>query len=143
MANFDVYPRGANQDAGLAASPGAQPSAGLQPVKPEIIMVPYVAAAGTTRDVAVVCPRKCRVVDSWVTTVTGVGSSVITLRTAAAGAGTALSSAMATSSSGALARNALVTATGTIAAGGTLYAYQSGGASVPGGELFVLVIPEQ
>jgi hypothetical protein len=95
---------------------------------PFFVVLPFTAGvAGSPGDITVFnanCPYKLRYIDSFVKASTAIGSSTLTLRTATAGGGNQLSSAMSTGSAAALARDALGgagLANHTIAVGGSLY----------------------
>jgi hypothetical protein len=95
---------------------------------PFFVVLPFVAGTpGSPGDITVFnanCPYKLRYIDSFVKVSTAVGSSTLTLRTATAGGGNQLSSAMATASAAALARDALGGAglvNHTLAVGASLY----------------------
>ena len=78
---------------------------------------------GTAGDISIYtanAPFKFRVVDAFCIVTTGIAAKYITLRTATAAGGTAVTSAMSAATSGSLVRNALTTASQTIAAGGSL-----------------------
>ncbi len=139
---YDVYGRGGTQDAGSPTPPGA-PVAGAGNAQVVYIHRGTLAAgAGTTKDTVINVGYKARVIDAWVTVTTGVASSTVQLFTAASGGGTALSSAISTATGGTI-RNNMANATGVIAAGGSVYAYASGGATLPGVEICILLTPEQ
>lgn len=139
---YDEYGRGGTQDQGAPTPPGA-PAAGAGNAQPlYLYRVTQAAGAGTAADILINVGAKSRVVDAWVLTTTGVTSAVVQLFTAASGGGTACSSAMTTAAAG-VTRNALTTASQVIAAGGTLYAHTSGGATLAACEVFVLMATEQ
>jgi len=142
MSNFDAYGRSGTAEAGSPTPPGGVAAGSGNAAPSYVHRVVQAAGAGTSADISIPIAAKCRIVDSWVLTTTGVASSVVQLFTAASGGGTAASSAMSTGSAG-KARDALTTASQVFAAGSTLYAHASGGASLAGFELFVEVCPEQ
>lgn len=97
---------------------------------------------GTADDVTVlnaIAPWAARIVDCWAVVTTAVGASTLTLRTAAAGGGSALSSALDSGTTG-VKRNNATAATGTIAANGSLYLRRSDRAVA--GEVYVLLLRE-
>lgn len=142
MSNFDAYGRSGTAEAGAPVPPGGVVAGSGNAAPSYIHRVTQAAGAGTSADISIPIAAKCRVVDCWAVTTTGVASSVVQLFTAASGGGTAASSALATSSAG-ITRSALTTATQVFAAGSTLYAHASGGATLAAFELFVEVCPEQ
>lgn len=137
---FDLYPRPQSNDQGTSI-PGQGPAAGLQPVGPFYVKVPLTAGAGTALDIAVVMPMKARIIDAYCITTTTVTSAVVQAFTAITGGGTALTSSMAAAAAGTT-RNALAAATSTVAAGVAFYVRQSGGATLSGGEVYLVCIPE-
>lgn len=142
MSNFDAYGRSGTADAGAPVPSGA-PAAGTGNAGVSYVhRVTQTAGAGTSADISIPIAVKCRVIDAWVTVTAGVASSVVQLFTAASGGGTAASSALSTASTGKV-RDNLTTATQVFAAGSTLFAHTSGGATLAGFELFVEVCPEQ
>jgi hypothetical protein len=145
MATYDEIARTVTNDLGGGAgyTAGSAPATGLNPAPCLYVRVPYTAGAGTSADVSFVVGQKLRLVDAMLISITGVGSSTMQVFTAASGGGTAATSAMATSTSGALVRNAQVAATSVFASGATVYCHLAGGATLPGGELYLTFLPEQ
>lgn len=141
MANtFDVYPR--NTSSGQGTVPvGAGPAAGLVPVAPIYIKVPLTAGAGTALDIQVTAPQKLRLIDAFVITTSTVTSAVVQVFSAASGGGTAATSSMAAAAAGTT-RNALTAATSTFAKDAVMYVRQSGGATLSGGEVYLVCLPE-
>lgn len=142
MSNFDAYGRSGTADAGAPTPAGGVVAGSGNACVTYCHRVTQAAGAGTSADIQIPIAVKCRVVDAWVLTTSGVASSVVQLFTAASGGGTAASSAMSTASGGKT-RDSLTTASQVFAAGSTLFAHASGGATLAGFELFVEVCPEQ
>ncbi len=143
MATFDVYPRPATADAGLAtARPGAAPAAGLVPGEMINIRVPLTAGTGTSDDTSVTLPCKARLIDAAMKTTSTVTSATVQVFTAASGGGTAATSSMAAAAAG-VTRDALTTATQVFAAGAIAYVHRAGGATLCGGELNLMFQVEQ
>lgn len=142
MPNFDSYGRSGTADAGAPVPPGAPLAGSGNAAVSYVHRVTQTAGAGTSADITIPIAVKCRIIDAWVVVTSGVASSVVQLFSAASGGGTAASSAMSTASAGKV-RDNLTTASQVYAAGSTLFAHTSGGASLAGFELFVEVCPEQ
>ena len=146
MPNYDVYPRLQTPDQSVTdVPPGAIPAALGVPTIP--IVLPFAIAAGaggSADDVNLFgtpgAPFKFKIIDSKFNTTTLVAASTVTVRTAAAGGGSAASSALSSAAAG-VARDALTTATITVAAGGALFLRRSD--SGVAGELYLTVIPIQ
>jgi hypothetical protein len=123
MANYDIFPRTVGTDPG-AASPGSQgisstsASGGPFLVQEECFYV-AAGAGGSADDVTFyssALPSKRLILDVSFLPITGVASSTVTLRDAAAGAGNALSSALASVTAGTLARSTTTKGTAQAAA---------------------------
>jgi len=123
---FDSYARPQTGDAGTMI-PGQGPAAGLNAVAPFYIKVPLTAGAGTALDIAVVMQMKAKMVTQVFTAITG--------------GGTALTSSMAAAAAGTT-RSAPVAVPVAVAAGATFYVRQSGGATLSGGEVYLVCLPE-
>lgn len=139
---YDLYGRAGTQDQGVPSPAGAPVAASGNAQPLYLHRVTQAAGAGTAADISINVGYKCRVVDCWATVTSGVASSVVQLFTAASGGGTALSSSISTASAGTI-RNNLNAATSTIAAGGTVFVHTSGGATLAGVEVCVLLAAEQ
>ena len=137
---FDSYARPQTGDAGTMI-PGQGPAAGLNAVAPFYIKVPLTAGAGTALDIAVVMQMKAKIVDAFCITTTTVTSAVAQVFTAITGGGTALTSSMAAAAAGTT-RSAPVAVPVAVAAGATFYVRQSGGATLSGGEVYLVCLPE-
>ena len=139
---LDLYGRSATQDQGSPLPPGA-PGAFAGNGSPVYVhAVSQAAGAGTTKDLPINIGYKCRVIDVKVICTTTVTSAVCQLFPQTGGSGTALSSQMTCAAPG-VTRDALAAASTVTAMGGTIYARLSGGATLPGVEVYVFVCPEQ
>lgn len=141
---------GALLDAGtftLTLTPGSSdtPAITASAIAPQVggvyvateIRVPIVAAVGgTADDVTFTVPFACRIVSSKMVVLTTASASNVTLRTAAAGAGSVASGTLSTAAAGPVNQGGTAfTATQTFAAGATVYARRSD--NTVAGELFV------
>lgn len=123
------------------AVPVSAAASGLSPMQILRVSMAVGGAAGTADDVTIYssnAPFAFRIVDAFVVLSDAEGASSATLRSAAAGAGNALCNAIATATAGLnRAAGTAVTATGTVAAGGSLFLRRSDRNIA--GELFILI----
>ena len=137
---FDLYARPQTNDQGTTV-PGQAPTLGLQPGTPFMVKAIATAGAGTALDISVTVPMKARLIGCKVNVVSAIAASVVQVFTAAAGGGTAATSAISTAVAGEIYSN-LATASQVFAAGAIAYVRQSGGATLAGGEVYLTFLPE-
>lgn len=137
---FDLYARPQTNDQGTTV-PGQAPALGLQPGVAFTVKAIATAGAGTALDIQVTVPLKARLIGAKVNVVSVVAASVVQVFTAAAGGGSAATSAISTAVAGEVYSN-LVTASQVFLPGAIAYVRQSGGATLAGGEVYLTFLPE-
>lgn len=145
MASYDAIQRTVSSDPGsVTAAPNgiSSTAAAGGPFQPQKLAFWLPAGAGGSADDAVTytIPSKMLLLQADFLITTGVSMKTLTLRTAAAGGGSALSSAMACDTTGNLVSSTGATAAGTALAAGTLIVARRSDSGVAGC-LVLTIIP--
>jgi hypothetical protein len=146
MSNYDSYPRtvGTDQGSGALASGGVSSvAASGGPFVPQQWSFFILAGAGGSADdvtlFAAALPVKCYVLRVEFFATATVGSGTVTLRTAAAAGGSALSAAVVAATAGAQTFSATALPTAALAAASSIYARRSD--SAVAGVLTITYVP--